>query len=332
MNTRFVSISNAVQDWLDDNDSSLEELDEPLILKWATDAIRMVDTPENKTHKLALIYVTNGKAELPSDFFTLQSVAGRAYKEGGCKRVRRERVVQWIQTEADCELEINLVCDFCKDKQCCCTVSKPIDVTRIWEQAHPEIYHKGYSKLGRFGYGYEGMTDPDEPKFQLLGYSSSNFFQAKHFLSDCPNVHCTDCKHTFRINQVPYIDVDFSTGELIVSYLGSATDENGDLMMPDHPDLHQAVQSHINFMWYKRQARKNMNNPKYNLAFAKQEAREEEARREDAFGKYRTAVTIPDIHEFREWTQNYWMQRHPNHDRHLNSSPGDYERYGRHLR
>ncbi len=330
MNTRFVSISNAVQDWVDDNEV-MEELDEPLLVRWATDAIAMVDTPENKVHKLALLYVSNYKAELPNDFYLLQSVAGRAYPNDKCKRTRRERVVQWIQKEADCELEINLVCDFCKDKDCCCTVSKPIDVNRIWEQAHPEIYHKGYSKLGRFGYGYDGVSDVGEPKFHLLGYSNSDFFQSQHFLGDCPNVQCTDCRHTFKMHP-PYIGVDFSKGELILSYLGAVTDENGDRMMPDHPDLHQAVQSHIDYKWYTRMSRKNANNGKYNLSFAIQQAREAVAIREDGFSKYRTSITTPEIHEFRQWVQNSWLQRHPNHDRHLNSSGGDYERYQKLLR
>lgn len=339
----YVHMDNIIQDWAEDTGLiDFGELDETLLVKWATDAINMIPLPDNGAHKISIIYVENYKAKMPEDFLWLQAAAANVYKKKEkCKPTKRQQIIQWVQGTGDCKLEVNLVCDKCKKPECTCEyTSVAVDVDRIWEQSQPQIYYQNYMKLGRVGYGNQPFYDPDtgqlieypdriEQKFQLMKYQSNDYFRLGHFLGDCPNVNCKDCVNQFRID-MPYIEVDFPTGEILLSYVGKKTDENGNLMVPDHPDMIDAILNHITYKWMSREANRNINNPNKSSQAYKAFAREAKTEREDSFGKFRTYVTIPDIHDFQSWLENSWLKRIPNHHRkdQLNRPSRDqYQRY-----
>lgn len=339
----YIHIDNIIQDWVEDTGIvDMKELDETLLIKWTTDAVNMIPLPDNNVHKVAIIQVDNYKATLPEDFLFLQAAAASVWKDlNKCKPTKREQIVQWTQKTGDCELEINLVCPKCHTESCTCdykSVSVPVD--RIWEQSHPQIYYQKYMKLGRVGYGDQPFYDPDtgllishpdriEEKFKLMKYQSNDFFRLGYFLGDCPNVSCEDCVNQFRID-LPFIEVDFPRGEILLSYVGRKTDENGDVMVPDHPDMIDAVLNHLTYKWFAREANRNINNPNKSAQAYKAFSREAKAEREDSFGKFRTYVTIPDIHDFQNWLENSWLKRIPNHhkkDQANRLSRDQYQRY-----
>lgn len=115
-------MDNIIQDWAEDTGLvDISELDETLLVKWATDAVNMIPLPDNGKHKIAIISVVNYKAELPDDFLWLQAAAANVWKEKKkCKPTKREQIVQWVQGTGDCKLEINLVCDKCGHQDCNC--------------------------------------------------------------------------------------------------------------------------------------------------------------------------------------------------------------------
>ncbi|MCB0744768.1 MAG: hypothetical protein KDC67_12745, partial [Ignavibacteriae bacterium] len=128
-------------------------------------------------------------------------------------------IIQWTQGafEQDCELEINLICPVCKKTDCACDGPVvEVDVDRIWEQAHPEIYYRNYNKIGRVGYGEGPWSSYYCPKFKLMRYASNDFFNVKNIVTHCPNVDCKSCLNEFILD-LPYIEVDFKRGEVLMA-------------------------------------------------------------------------------------------------------------------
>lgn len=343
-----ISISNAVIDWVQDNDLQHEEIDHYLFVKWATDVIRMAQVPSQLSLVIGLIEIENSRGELPANYDTTLQAAANVFPRTPCDcardpeaecckkgyvhpdrlpKTRRENIVQWVQgtLEKDCELEINLICPTCHKSSCDCgTPAVEVEVDRIWEMAHPEIYYRHHTRIGRFGYGPQPGSYYS-PKFQLMDYATNDFHRLNHILTDCPNVNCKDCIHTFRID-LPYIEVDFEEGEVLISYLAKKTDENGDLMIPDHPDLLEAIGNHLDYKWYNRKWKRRGDQN------ARVIAREALQDRERNLGLARESLDMPEWVEFRAWMDKNWFQRMPkfHHDNDVNKpTANEYEKYSR---
>jgi len=327
MKTNFVSISNIVKDWAEDNGIEYDEINEPLIIKWGIDALNMMNLMEQLKHKVILLQVTNSRAELPNDFKTLLNAAA-SVKKTNYKKTKREQVVQWIQGNyGDCHLEINLKCDKChkSEAKCDCEskfkgpVGYEVDVDRIWEAAHPEYYYKGYSRIGRFGYGDLG-EEGGKPKFELMRVATQDFHKVDLIIGDCPNLTCKDCPNTFRI-EPPYFEVDFQEGELLLSYLGRVLDENGDPMVPDHPDVLEAIQNHIEYKYYGRKWKKE------NDQNAKRKSDDALALREVNIGIAKSVLDAPEYTEFMAWFNTQFYKRLPTLNRSANVNKHTRDKY-----
>lgn len=325
MKIPYVSIQNAINDWIMDGDIEQEEIKEASLLKWATDCIRWVTFTQQLVKKVTILQVKNYKARLPEDYKLTHSAAANPdytpectncpeytkedyYK--GFRRTRREEIVQWVQgVDEGCELEINLKCPRCTKTKCEC--DEPyieVDVDRIWEMAHPEIYYSGMhvnKRIGRVGYGplYHGDYHSGEyhPRFHLMRYASNDFFGIK---PGCPNVDCRDCFHSFYLD-LPFIEVDFEKGEILLSYSGYKKDENGDLMIPDHPDVHEAIYNHLEYKYWRMMFRKHSRQADLTKAqLAK-------AERDNHIGSANSALSNPENIEWEVFLENNFYQRLP---------------------
>lgn len=331
MKTNFVSIFNVVNDWIEDSGLSHDEVKEGVLIKWATDALNMMNLMEQTRHKVSLLRVENSRVELPLDFKVLLQASANV-KDNNFVKTTREQIIQWVHGtyEKDCHLEINLICDKCHrpTESCGCGELKEhqpivIDVDRTWEMAHPEIYYKSYQRIGRFGYGPQPGS-MYSPKFELMRYATQDYHKVNLILGDCPNVNCRDCVRTFRI-ELPYLEVDFNSGEVLISYLGRVVDENLNPMIPDHPDVLEAIQNHLDYKYFGRIWKKNDNQ----LARAK--SQEALQLREINMGIAKSVLDTPEYKEFTAWfnTQFYKRMPNPNHDANMNKHVrDDYEKYG----
>lgn len=331
MKVPYVSIKNAVQDWVQDNDFGHDEINETLLIKWAVDCVHWCKTPQQLKHRIVVLQVKNSRAELPDDFELLAQAAASVVenpcdcsedpeddcckqksipKNGRVPKTRREDIVQWVQgtLEKDCDLEINLICPTCKTASCSCnTPAIEVDVDRIWEMAHPEIYYSHFTRIGRFGYGpgQNGAYSYYTPKFRLMRYATEDYFKLEHLITECPNVLCKECRHQFVI-ELPYIEVDFEEGEILLSYLGKPLDEDGEIMIPDHPDVHEAIVNHLDFKWYRMMFKKTKDPGDRVIS---QEAM---LLRDQHIGFARSALDIPTFHEFKSYLENSaWNKRLP---------------------
>lgn len=307
MKLPHVSIKNVVLDWVQDNELQHEEINEPVLIKWAVDCMGWVKTPNQLKHRIVVLPVVNSRAELPDDLELITQAAANVEKDKPV--TRREQIVQWVQgtLEKDCDLEINLICPTCKKTSCGCKgAAIEVDVDRIWEMAHPEIYYSHFTRVGRFGYGpgQNGVSSYYTPEFELMRYSTKDYFKLQHLVTECPNVSCDTCNHEFIIDP-PYIEVDFEEGEVLLSYLGKVLDEDGEIMIPDHPDVHEAIGHHLDYKYYRIKAKKGDQNAARISAEAKM-------MREESLAMARSSLEMPSYDEFKSFIENSsWMQRIP---------------------
>jgi len=328
--TSFIPISNVVKDWVEDNDLGHIEINEPLIIKWGVDALNMMNLTEILRNKIALLPVANSKATLPTDFKTLTFAAANV-KDRQFVRTRREELSEWVQGtyEKDCKLKIKLICDECHkpEVQCDCMGgnnskrhSFEVDVDRIWEMAHPEIYYSHYTRLGRFGYGPQSGQSDSQPRFELMRVATHDLHRSNIILGDCPNLYCEECAHTFRLDP-PLVELDFQEGEVLLSYLGRKLDENGDPLIPDHPDVLEAIQNHINYKWYDRKWNKESDR---NAKIKKDEALQ---LREVNMGLAKSIIETPEYSEIDTWMKLSLFKRMPDMNTHANLNKRTRDRY-----
>ncbi len=355
MKVAYTSLKSAIANYIEDNALDEVNIDESLLNKWATDCVRwLIATPESLKHKIAILPVDNYKARLPEDFKMLQQAGsnpdmgkdtccGCSKRKGQCTcpngfmpfaRTRHERVSQWIQRSFDpeCSLEINLVCDNCRQRDCTC--NQPVvevDVDSIWLAANPQAFYKGYKYHGTFGRGGAGMPPTagtgyyGRPRFRLMRAAASHMFNAENYLTDCPSIKCKDCFHEFELD-LPFIEVDFYQGEVLLSYLAMKKDANGDLMVPDDPDAFEAINQHLDHKWYAREAAQALRSKKEKKFAVQYKSYSKDAKfeREEAIGLFKSKVDIPDFKSFKRWLDNVWLKRMPfDHHDNLNARTED---------
>lgn len=354
MKTGYVSINNAIKEWTEDTDLAHEEIKPELLIRWATDCVRMINTDQQLRHRIGLFQVENSRVQLPNDFVMLCQAASNVFPDEYCDcsqdpdccaknnnsrrtpKSRREDIVQWVQgtLEKDCELEINLVCPDCHKTACeCNTPVVEVDVDRVWEMAHPEIYYRHHTRIGRFGYGPGPWSSYYTPKFKLMRYASNDYYNLKHVLGGCPNVNCPQCINEFIID-LPYIEVDFERGEILVSYLGKVLDEKGDYMIPDHPDVFSAIFWHLESKWFWMEYRRTLKDNAIKSQELYRAHKTAEQNRELAIGQAKSKLELPAFAEFKNWLDNNYYKRIPNfhHHENLNAlTPDEYNKYSQRL-
>lgn len=319
MKIPHISIKSVIEDWISDTGITHEEIEPYTLTKWAGDCVKWIVSDEQMVHRIALLNIEDSRAELPRDFSILAQAACKIqiptcecgdrnckHKRGRSAKSRREDIVQWVQgtLEKDCHLEINLICSKCHKTACECNSPViEVEVDRIWEMAHPEIYYTHFTRIGRVGYGPMPGSYYN-PDFQLMKYSNKDYFNVQHILTDCPNVDCRTCDREFII-QPPYIEVDFERGEVLLSYLGKQLDGDGEPLIPDHPSVFEAIYNHLEYKYWWRDYRKTSNPASLQKSQVAKQQRDEE------ITIARSALNIPEYEQLKDYIKTYMVRRLP---------------------
>lgn len=248
--TEYVSIHTVLPDFYEDNNIVQKDVDESLLIKWAEDKIQDISTDRQLSHKLAWLSVYNYKADLPSDLAIINEIAYRKEPPKNSCDTRGYEIVQYAQqTHEGCNLEMNVVCPACHKTGCNChTDGVVVDINTAFEVSHPEMYYSKYLRVGRFGYG-NSIYSPD---WKILCHTDNNWFGLNKHLPGCANIHCKECPDTYRLDP-PIIETSFEEGEILLSYMGRMTDANGDIMIPKHRDVFEAILQYLTYKWYRRE-------------------------------------------------------------------------------
>lgn len=307
----WISIQTIIEDYIDSSGHE-GELDEVLILKFANDAIERISSDEQLAHKIALLDVKNYQAQLPPDFKYVIQAAYRAHPTEKCTREQISQITQKV-LGTDCELEININCHKCKEESCSCsTPIVEVDVNRIWETAHPELYAKHMKHY------YSHSNTVDRPchmlsdQWVLMQYKSNHLHNIQFHIPHCLNT-TLDNEVAYEINK-PNMTVNFEKGQVLLSYMGLITDSDGYRMIPDEPIAFRAINDYIEerlaFRAYRMSRQQN------DRIFWQQMLEVKER----SIARAREQLQIPDYDEFWAYVKQHWLKTRPDweHEANLN--------------
>jgi len=301
-------LHTVINEWIEDIGAESDELNYTKYKEWATDTIQQYLSTDQWTHKVVLLTLDRGEAQLPKDFKKLDQVAYRI-KENKDDCTLSHRVTEWVQKvyPENCDLEIRLSCQDCGKSACSCGQPKvEIDIDYIWMKQNPWYYTNSPAMTGpkSFG-GKKEETSYLTNTFKLLAYAGNSFFRANYHIEGCENLNCRTCKYQYSID-LPSIKTDIpivDDAELLVSYWGEPTDERGDIYVPDLPDAREAVKEDLTYRYFRRKFIITKD-PAYNNIY--QEAR---ALSDIALGRARTKLESPEIQEYRALISRVWLKR-----------------------
>jgi len=243
---RMLSSSNIIKEYLRTAPQNKDYRENDL-RAFVNEAADRINSDEQMIPKIALIPVNNYKANLPDDFNT---VIQAAYIIDGKEKMTRARVAQWTQglLGTDCKLVTNVECPDCSEYECDCS-TPVIEFTpdEIWKTSNPGFftaYQKHFVRAGgNTGIGGGPLHKALLPKFGLMNYSTSSFFNVAYHVNNCTNFN-VDTKIEYIIER-PNLVTNFKEGKVLLSYFGRPTDKQGYLMIPDNTASINAVKFYM---------------------------------------------------------------------------------------
>lgn len=304
-----IPLDIVINEWLNDVDLKSEEVNYIQLKEWATDVLQQYLSTDQWIHKIVLLNLDRGQAELPKDFKRLDQVSYRIKRDrDDCTTVHQ--VTEWVQKvyPENCDLEIRLSCQECGKDACSHGSPKvEIDVDYIWMKQNPWYYTDSPAILApkQFGGKKEESHSYLNNRFKLLAYTGNSYFRLNYHIEGCENLTCTDCQYQYNI-ELPYIKTDIpitKEAEILVSYWGEPTDEKGDLFVPDLPDAREAIKEDLTYRYFRKKFLTTQNPVFQNIY---QEAR---VLSEMALGRARTKLDSPESQEFRAFISRVWLKR-----------------------
>ena len=258
MRVGSVTCSAVVDDWKSDREYE-RDVEVNLIKKWVNDRARVLVTDQQLQPKMALLEVQDYRALLPEDYkWEVQVAFGR--KENGC--ITKEQVVEWSLDTLDgtqCKFNVSLECPKCCERNCSCSTASVtmVDVDVLWASSHPETmvsYMRHFVGFGGTTQRGQGYKNPLE-HFSIIRPAQNNFFASEAFLTPCNGLGL-DNRVEYSI-QHPNIITNIREGQILISYMGVALDNEGWMMIPDIPEVFEAIQYHIDAKLARRDYAKN---------------------------------------------------------------------------
>lgn len=313
MNTEFVSIKTAIDEYLDLTDPK-GRVDKNLILKRANDVVSKLSSPFQYIHKIVLLKIEDYKIELPVDF---QSIIQVAYKYPTENRfVNRIEIVEWTQKVLDgsgCELVISLDCPKCHQTKCSCDSPEVvIDVDRAWELAHPQFKYAHMKHMYRYGgIVNDGITvSPYHPEFVIIKYATHNFFNADKHIRGCLNLNqklMASCPIEYNL-EGNVMNINARHGEILLSYFAAKTDEDGYRYIPNIPEVFDTIKWDIESVMTYRDWKKSKNQlDLQNHTYAKGEYNR-------YFGIAKNKLEMPSFQSWWSFIENNWAKVYPYYD------------------
>lgn len=314
-----ISIHTIIEDYLDFSGHE-GELDETWVLKQANDAVERLSTDQQLVHVIEILDVKNYKTKLPDK---LQYICQAAYRIESQNCCSREEISQFTQKVlgTDCELEINIKCPQCHQTSCSCDQAAiEVDVNRIYETAHPEYFTRYMDHFYRSGGNtIRGTRSYYHPGFYLMKKTSNHFFNIPYHIDECINLR-TDCAVEYDIHH-PNLVVNFKEGEVLLSYLAVATDEDGYRLIPNVEVVFEAINYYI----------------EERMAFRKyRQTREQKDRifwqqmkelREKHIARARTQLQTPAPDEWWQFVENHWRKVLPYYNWYENYNRGTRDKF-----
>ena len=300
MRTGYISINTILEDYIDFSGDD-QQIPESIILKIANDTLSKIVTGDNYEFRIARLDVKDFQATLPKGF---KSVIQAMYKDRSSRPVTRNEIIEYKQKiwGSECELNISIDCPNCHKEECNCNSDTVIvEVDRIWQDTHPELYasKKYLNNFGRLG----EIKDNPCQQFRLMKRTSNNFFNAPYHIEGCENINF-DSDVEYDIVP-PRMIVNIKEGEVLLSYLSEVLDSVGYKMIPDHPRVSEAIRSALDSaITWKQYLRTG--DPKVRDMHLLADKKKVEN-----IIMARSAIRVPDYDQWVQFLQNHWKKMIP---------------------
>lgn len=314
MKVGSASIHRTLSEFYEDTGVEQTDLNDSVLLKWGEQKAQEVITDEQLSHNISWLTVENYKATKPKNVKIILEVAYKKEKPKDSCKAKGIQITQYVQdTHEGCTVEYNVKCNKCKEVSCNCVKEDVIfEIDSRVAARRPEIYYDNYLRAGRFGEGYSIYT----PSFKILPHAKAKgLHNIKNHIPNCPMF--TLKGEDWYVMDGDHFEVSFEQGELLVSYMGTKLDENGDLMVPDHPYAYDAITEFMIYKYYRKQyleKRDPSDRAIYSEAFQLSNLATQRAR---------NTLNIPDFNSFLSyWANNAWVKMDSAYDALLNGKRG----------
>lgn len=242
---RYVGIDAAVEEYISMTGIRGSARDRQMYKKAAEDIVRELNFKEHMTHKIKLFEVEDNCIELPDNFAILVQALYRRECDNVLSTIH---VKEWMTHMYDCkgcEFKIRKECPTKGEREDVNTIE--IEATPQMLNAHPQFGAGGDNTfLKDYGGASNKQFKPPLPlqEFNLLRPAQHNFFNADWHIRGCLNLdqrlRADETVPEYRID-FPFMYVNFDRGQILLSYLEYKTDEDGYRLIPDLPDVFEAI-------------------------------------------------------------------------------------------
>ena len=266
---------------------------------------------EQFVQNLVLLEVEDYRAAIPTSLRYIQQAAYLDQSEDD-KYVTREVVTQYAKKiyGSDCKLTVDVKCDPCSTLDPCKSEVLTLNTDRVWDIANPNYSYEhvtGYIGGNSLSNSSHGGSCPStlHPKFKLMRRTSNYYHNIPYHINECINVN-VDSMVEYDINH-PNIIVNFKKGQILLSFLGADTDENGYLMIPNVPIVYEAIiqgiEERLAYIDY-RKSKEQKDRIFWQQALELKEKMVKRAR---------SYLSTPSPDEWEMFIRNHWIKRVPNY-------------------
>lgn len=247
MKRDFIGIDALVNEFLTDFDFQ-GKVEEDMLRRWVSRRAEMMIDTEQLTFSLALLDVKDFQATLPAGFHAAYLVAGT---DDQTKCWNREQLVGLTQDilGTDCDLDISINCPKCKHEKCVCgTKVLDINVDEVYLRERPYLWEMTNSKyIGYTSVNTDGFPCTNFSRdFKIMKPRSSNvaLWNSEYFLGVCSAVGNIEC-YSYEI-EPPYFITNLKEGQVYMAYLKYNKDEEGYYLIPNFPEVVEAINAYLN--------------------------------------------------------------------------------------
>ncbi len=295
----YISIEAAIEEYIDVVDLRNTRLPKDVMLKWADDQVSKLSFKNHKVHKVAMKEIHGNRVVLGDDLDTIVQVL---YKEDpSSRKVKQSYVSQWVkELDNDCELKVDLDCPECAADQ-----GFEIDVDYWVERTQPQLFLGNDRMIDYGGLQNRGKSPRSvQNDFRLMRYKQHNFFNAEYHVKNSPNLNKklnADAVGEYWVDY-PVMHTNIESGFVLISYLGNRVDEDGYNLIPNLPEVLEAIrwtiEERFSYREYKRTRDRSYLN---DSEMARQ-------KRMEAMGRAREKLKLPKWQEIQAVMENIHMK------------------------
>lgn len=239
----LISIRTFFSEYIDRTDVQPEELAENIILNFAITAAQKMQTQKQCEHIVKLVRVSNYNAELPSNMFKIMEVAYTSDALWKERYYHLDEVVKYTNHRfEECDISLSIDCPDCNKEEGRDYVR--IEVDDNWRKANSDrkYWNIPYYR-GTYGINKPLPTSVYHPEFMLAHPAQHRFFGANYHVNGCVNLD----KVLLANSPIEYkvenkrLRINMEEGTVLIAYLGIPLDDEGFPLIPNDPDVFEAI-------------------------------------------------------------------------------------------